>query len=500
MENDFDIEKMSNKNKILQILTYFFLSLALVSCISNMIYTIITSNLKDNLISIILVILLAIFSIVYLIIGIHLRKNIHKILIIIGSIFITGFSLFNIITSINTKDYVIDFTDMDIKDVVSWADERNILIEQEFKNSDTVTQYHVISQDIKAGISTKNVKTIKVVISDGVDTNITTVVDNMIGWDLDKVIEYIDENHLTNVNITFEFSDTYKKDTIMSQDVIKEIKRNEEVNLVSSLGKKSELKSVTLDNLVGMDLFHAKVYCGRNYINYSIEYTYSEDSEDIVLSQSIKKWEVISPSDNKELVLTVSKKDKITIPDLTKMTMSEITTWATNNRLKVEFTEEYDDTIKKDKVISSNYIKGNTVDIDTTINVVISKGALYMSEFTNVNDFIEWANEYEVNYNIEYKYSTSVNQGNIISISHKKGQIIKNSDTIEVIASQGGSTTIPNLIGLTKTEAEKACSSANIKCSFTSSDSSYNIVIKQSMKSGSTVPVNTAVTVTLGSN
>jgi len=200
------------------------------------------------------------------------------------------------------------------------------------------------------------------------------------------------------------------------------------------------------------------------------------------------------------IVITVSKKDKITIPDFNKMSINEINTWATNNRLKLEITKEYDENIKIDKFISSNYKQGSLVNIGDIIEIVISKGQLRMIEFTNLEDFENWAKENDVAYNIEYEYNSTIKKGNLISISHKKNQIIKNSDTVKIVISQGGNTTIPNLIGMTKDEAKDSCKEYNIECKFVyeNDNKDYNIVTKQSMRSGSNVPSNTNVTVTLG--
>jgi len=499
-KNEF-IDEVNKKEKIFQIFTYFCLALSLVSTITYMIYAIITSsNILNQIFSIISVIILAIFSVLYVVMGMFAKSKRVKIFLIIGSLLLSFYSIFQIIIGITSpKDLVLDFTGKDIKEVVTWAEERDILIEQEFKNSDTVPQYKIISQDVKAGTPTKKLDKIKVVVSDGVDTSVSTEVTSMIGWDLDDVLTFIDENHLTNVTINFEFSNTIKKDKIISQDIISEIKRNEPITLISSLGKEIELKNVTLDNLVGLDTFHALVYCGRHHLNCTTEYAYSEDKEEnIILKQSIKKWEVISPNDNTEIVLTVARKNEITVPDLTKMNATEITTWATNNRLKIEFSEEYDDTIKNSKVISSNYIKGNIVNVGDTIKVVLSKGQLRMIKFTTVDDFTTWADEKGIVYSIDYKYSDSVASGRLISSSHKENQLIKNTDTIKLVISQGGNTTVPNLIGMTKDEAQAACKKANIKCIIDDNSISNNKVIKQSMRSGSNVPTDTTVTLTLG--
>ena len=206
-------EKLEKKEKVFQVIVYFCLALSLVSTISYMIYTILaSSNILNQIISIISVVLLAIFSVFYVIVGMFAQNKKVKIFIIIGSLLLTFYSLFQVISSVNAKkDLVLDFTNKDIKEVVTWANERNILIEQDFENSDTILQYKIISQSVKAGTSTKGLKKMKVVVSDGVDTSISTIVTSMVGWKLDDVIKYIDDNHLTNVTINFEFSDTVSK-------------------------------------------------------------------------------------------------------------------------------------------------------------------------------------------------------------------------------------------------------------------------------------------------
>ncbi len=494
---------MKEKEKFFQVFTYFCLALSLVSTVTYMIYAILnSSNLVNQIISIIGVIILAIFSVLYMIVGMFAENKKVKIFIIIGSLLLSFYSFSQMIIGItNSKDFVLDFTGKDIKEVVAWANERDILVEQEFQTSDTVLQYKIISQSIKAGTSTKNLKKITVIVSDGIDTSVHAEVTNMVGWKLDDVIHFIDDNHLTNVTIHFEFSDSVPKDIIISQDIIREIKRNDPLTLVSSLGKESELKSVTIDNLVGLDTFHAIVYCGRNYLNCSIEYVYNEEKEEgTVLKQSIKKWSVIQPKDRKELVLTVAKRNEITIPDLTKMSVAELTTWTTNNRLKVEISYEYDDSIKKDHMISSNYKKGDVVQVGDTIQVIVSNGPLRMIAFTDLEEFIKWADENEIAYTVDYQYSDTVGKGKIISSTHKEGQIIKNNDTIKLVISQGGNTIVPNLIGMTKEEVNSSCKKANIICKFIyeDDDKENNIAIKQSMRSGSNVPTDTTVTVTLG--
>ena len=496
-------ENINNYKDKLMIFTFASLALSLVSTITYMIYTIATnSSFIDHIISIIGVIILVIVSILLVVAGFFMENKKAKIFISIASLILAFYSCFQIITDIvSPKDFMLDFTDVDIKEVISWAKERDIKVVQTYKYSDEIEEFHVIKQDVKKGTPVKDITSIKVTVSNGIDPSKKAEVTNMVGWKLDDVIKFIDDNHLTNVTINFEFNPTVEKDIIISQDIIKEIRRNEPVTLVSSLGKESEFPSVTLENLIGMDTFHALIYLGRNNIKYSIEYQYSDtEKEGTVLKQSIRKWTVISPNYKDTLIVTIAKQNEVTVPDLSKMSEEEITDWATKNRIRINFSEEYDEKVKSGKVISYGYPKGTNIEIGTLIEVILSKGQIKMIEFTNLLDFRKWAEEYNVNYSIDYQYSDTVDNGKLISSSHKKGDTIKNSDTVKLVISQGGNTVIPNLIDLTKDEAERDCSSAKIKCSFIYLDNNkeYTKVTKQSMAPGSTVPQGTSITVTIG--
>ena len=66
--------------------------------------------------------------------------------------------------------------------------------------------------------------------------------------------------------------------------------------------------------------------------------------------------------------------------------MSDITDWVINNKLKLEFTDQYDDTTKENHVISANYSTGDGVEEGTVIKIVVSKGKLIMPKFNNLNE------------------------------------------------------------------------------------------------------------------
>lgn len=429
-------------------------------------------------------------------------QNLHKgiivlfIVIIVSSIFLFIYQ----IMSKKSEDVIVEnFYGKNITEVISWAEKHGVLIDQTYEYSDTLDKYLIIRQDIEEGTILKDIKTIKVVVSNGVDEEKDASIPNMVGWSLDEALKYIDENFLTNVEIRFEY---HKKtrETIISQSIVgSDLKRNDEITLTVSLGNKDDLVEARMDNLVGKSLKDAEIFLKRNRINYEIEYAYFEDTmDDVVQEQSINKGFMVRSTDKDPVIITVSRKDKITVPSLKDMSASEITKWATNNKLKVYFEEEYDDTITKGKVIDATIIEGEVVKPNTSFTVTISKGRLVMIDFSDVDEFRSWADENNVRYTIEYEFS-NLDSGKLISSTHKTGEIIKNSDTVHLVISQGSKTTVPNFLGKTKDDALKLCSDNKLKCTVVleESDKTSGTVIKQSMKKDSKVPVNTSITLTV---
>mgnify|MGYP003296958889 CR=1 FL=1 len=133
------------------------------------------------------------------------------------------------------------------------------------------------------------------------------------------------------------------------------------------------------------------------------------------------------------------------------------------NKLKLEFTDKYDDTILENNVISANYKQGDIVAEGTVIEVVISRGKLVMTDFETYNEFREWADKYGIKYDEQHEFSNDVKAGEAISYSYKKGETIKNNDVIVVTVSDGKEATVANRINgdVSKEKIEKKLESNN---------------------------------------
>ena len=58
----------------------------------------------------------------------------------------------------------------------------------------------------------------------------------MLGWNIDDAVEFINKNHMTNVQINYEKSDS-ERDIIYKQSLNGEIRRNEILNITVSFGE-----------------------------------------------------------------------------------------------------------------------------------------------------------------------------------------------------------------------------------------------------------------------
>ena len=110
------------------------------------------------------------------------------------------------------------------------------LVLQEYEFSDMIPEYKVISQSIDSGKSLSGITEIDISISDGPNPYKEIVVPSMIGWDAERVINYINDNYLENVVVEFVKS-SKPVDTVIEQSSSGNLKRNDELKLTFSYGE-----------------------------------------------------------------------------------------------------------------------------------------------------------------------------------------------------------------------------------------------------------------------
>jgi len=458
--------------------------------------------IKDNSISsLINSLILTLFSIIFVVVSFTYNRN-KKTMIGFGSLLLIVYFILNInnhFTIVNSPISTMpDFQGKMVTDVIKWANKNHISIHQEYEYSDMVDEYKVISQNVKYGTTLNKIDEVTISISEGANPSKEIMVPDMVSWDSERVLLFVRENYLSNVNVEFVESDK-PKDTVIEQNTSGSLKRDEELKLTFSYGEELGFDEVKLIDFTNKSKFEVEFYMKQHQLRYDFLDDFSNKiKKGYAFKQNIKAGETVSVDDER-IIITISKGPEIKVPDLLKLDVAKLTEWAIKNKLKLNFTDGYDDSIKENGIISANYKDGDIIEQGTIIKVVLSRGSLKMKSFKSLNDFYTWANKYNIKYEEEHEFSDTVPSGEVISYSYKKGDIIKNNDIIKIIISDGSKRTVPNLKGLTKKEAISKLEKAGLKYSFVYKNSSKekDTVLNQSISSGSEISNGTTITITL---
>ena len=485
-----------------------FLSLTYVITIALFIYLVIDSSNRINQIyQIINAFFLLAFMTCFLI---SFKKSFFKdksaptvatSLIVICAIAFNGLYLTDVI-SLPKQSYLPNFESKNLTKAINWTEKNDIKTDQNFEYSDTTKKYNVISQSEKAETLTKNLSTVDFVVSNGPDYNKEVILADMTGWNVDDVLDFVEENFLNNVTINFEENDTVDKDTIIRQSITGTIKRSDPIIFTTSLGNKEDLSPIKLEDLTNKSLLRASVYLGRNGIQYELKYEFSDKIEKgHVINSDPKKGNTVKPDDM--VTLTISKGKEIKVPNLKNKTMADVTKWMVENNLQINYSDKYDTEIESGRVIESNYKEGDIIEEGTTVDVTFSKGPLKMKKFDNINDFKSWADINGIKYEIKEEFNSDVEKYKIIKTSIEEGKTINLDDTITIYVSRGEAVKVPDFSGNTKSEAQKTCDNSGLSCSFTeeySSSITSGKVIRQSVAAGTEISKGDKITITIATN
>lgn len=479
-----------------------FITLSLLSFFAYIIIEIMyNENLLSSIKTMIGISIIFLFTICFIIISLKSENKKSVPFIIIGFLLIIIFSIFNILIRLNLiklpqNEYVLNFYNTPITEVYAWKEKNNIFIDEIYEYSDTIPEYHVISQDVGADKLTKDVVRMTFIISKGPDYNKEVIVPSFTGWNYDSVIKYLEENFLNNVEISFSESNN-PSDTVIYQEGSGTRKRNDLIKLTFS---KSEVGEVEIIDFTNKSLLYATSWLNKNGFKYELEYENSDEIKKDYITKQSHKNEVLDPN-SVIVTLTVSKGKIIKVPDFTTMDMDSINKWIIENGLKINYQESYDEEVTLGDVISSNVNKDDVIEIGSEVELVISKGKLEMPKLENINDFTIWASENDIKYELAYEYSTDVLKDDIIKCSHKQGALIKKEDTIIITISKGKSITLPSFVSMEKSAIQSKCDELKLTCSFKyggyTESTKKDIAISQSKTKGTVVSEGTSLVITL---
>lgn len=204
--------------------------------------------------------------------------------------------------------------------------------------------------------------------------------------------------------------------------------------------------------------------------------------------------------------------ERVTVPDLSKMTENEAKAALKKLRLGVNVQTGTSDDVPEGQVYDQSPAAGTKVDVHTQVTINISSGKEKFSLDDVTGMQYQQAQAQLENdglvVSLEFDYSDSVGSDMVISTSPEAGSQVVKGDTITITASKGKetkTTIVPNLLGHNIDDAIQMIKDAGLTYNGKSSDysDSYseNQVMDQSISAGKTVDEGTTIslTVSLGS-
>ena len=204
--------------------------------------------------------------------------------------------------------------------------------------------------------------------------------------------------------------------------------------------------------------------------------------------------------------------ERVTVPDLSKMTEDEAKAELKKLRLGVNVQTGTSDDVPEGQVYDQSPAAGTKVDVHTQVTINISSGKEKFSLDDVTGMQYQQAQAQLENdglvVSLEFDYSDSVGSDMVISTSPEAGSQVVKGDTITITASKGKetkTTIVPNLLGHNIDDAIQMIKDAGLTYNGKSSDysDSYseNQVMDQSISAGKTVDEGTTIslTVSLGS-
>ncbi len=195
------------------------------------------------------------------------------------------------------------------------------------------------------------------------------------------------------------------------------------------------------------------------------------------------------------------------LPDFADQIKDAVTTELDNEDIKYTIVEEPSDDIQKGNVIRTNPVAGTSVAVGSTIEVVVSSGVEQISvpDTSNMKMTDAITTLQEKGFKVEQgadAYS-SVEIGKVAYTKPAAGKKVDKGSTITIYPSKGEETkyvTVPNLLGLTRSQAKKALRDVGLEYGNETknySTTQKNRVCVQSVASGKQVEEGTKIDITL---
>jgi len=349
-----------------------------------------------------------------------------------------------------------DFSGGKLTDAQLWANQKGMIVTTEDAYSDTVKEGYVIAQDVKAGEKIKKGSFIKLTVSLGHDLSVKMLLPDLMSMTAEQVQTWADENFMTKVRITTEFSaDIPSGDVIRfeinDKTVVDEVRRDTPVYVIVSKGAEQAAATVKVPDLKTKSLAECYTFAAENGLVLTVDEQYDDYiPAGTIISQSVKADQMVAKGS--EIVLVVSKGKMITVPDFSDYTKEQAAAVAAKLELPVTVAERYSSS-SVGRLISQSVEKGSIYNGEDIIELTYSLGnkIILASYVGQTRDALEsWAqglNEQGARLTVSATEAKSTQPRGTIIYQDKANTSVSYKTTINITVSAGNVVYVPDFTG-----------------------------------------------------
>jgi beta-lactam-binding protein with PASTA domain len=242
---------------------------------------------------------------------------------------------------------------------------------------------------------------------------------------------------------------------------------------------------------------------------------HKESEQNSIISQSIKAGKKIKRNGTLEVnySLGADPNEVIEVPVIKNMTLSEIKTWISDNKMSgISIKYEVSEVVPKDNVISYNFVEGSKEEFLRKHRLVIyvSIGEQDISETIILPDFygktraemMQWAKENQIEINFKEVFNQYVDYGLVFEQSIKEDTKITRKDSVIVSISRGILIKVPDFTKMSRSEASELAGLLGISVFFQHkvSEEEIDTVINQDIVEGSEIDQKQIITIQIAKN
>lgn len=217
----------------------------------------------------------------------------------------------------------------------------------------------------------------------------------------------------------------------------------------------------------------------------------------------------VSATEDPTLSPTASPVTTVEMPEVVGRTSTEAKKILDALNIKYTYTEQSDDTIQKDYIISQSIDAGTEITLDETVKLVISTGSesfpiADVTGYTLDQAHTVLGDDQGLSYTHEYVFDDEIEKDHVVGTKPEIGTAVNKGDKIVIVVSKGAEvkyTKVPDVQGKTQADAKETLEKNNLTLGKVtksySSDVPEGLVIAQDTKEGEKVVYDTAVNITI---